>query len=94
MGGCCTGQERRVVPGALHTACTIEMASLASQYDVAVIDEVQVCAEFLSGSLAPWIARSAEPLPQKVADQDQGLAASLCVSHDICQLATGQMICI
>ncbi len=31
-----------MVPGAGHTACTIEMANLGSRIDVAVIDEIQV----------------------------------------------------
>jgi hypothetical protein len=30
------------VPFATHTACTIEIANLTVDYDVAVIDEVQV----------------------------------------------------
>ena len=30
------------MPGAQHSACTIEMANLATEYEVAVIDEVQV----------------------------------------------------
>ena len=30
------------VPFATHTACTIEIASLDVDYDVAVIDEIQV----------------------------------------------------
>ena len=29
--------------GALHTSCTIEMVNLQKRYDVAVIDEIQVC---------------------------------------------------
>ena len=37
-----TGQERREVPGALHTACTVEMVSLTHRVDVAVLDEVQM----------------------------------------------------
>ena len=36
------GQERLEVPGAAHTACTIEMANLGARVDVAVIDEIQV----------------------------------------------------
>ena len=36
------GQERLEVPGAVHTACTIEMANLGARVDVAVIDEIQV----------------------------------------------------
>ncbi|PSC71656.1 ATP-dependent RNA helicase mitochondrial [Micractinium conductrix] len=37
-----TGQERREVPGAHHTACTVEMVSMQRRVDVAVIDEVQM----------------------------------------------------
>lgn len=37
------GQEKREVPGARHTACTVEMAGLTEEYDVAVIDEIQAC---------------------------------------------------
>ena len=38
----CVGQERKEVPGACHTACTVEMTNLKRRWDVAVIDEVQV----------------------------------------------------
>ena len=31
-----------MVPGAQHTSCTVEMASLSQEVDVAVIDEIQV----------------------------------------------------
>ncbi|WPT13716.1 ATP-dependent RNA helicase SUV3L [Picochlorum sp. SENEW3] len=37
-----TGQERREVPGARHTACTVEMMNLEKLVDVAVIDEIQL----------------------------------------------------
>ena len=37
-----TGQERREVPGAAHTACTVEMASARREVEVAVVDEVQL----------------------------------------------------
>ena len=36
------GQEKQIVPGAQHTACTIEMVSTTQQVDVAVIDEIQM----------------------------------------------------
>jgi ATP-dependent RNA helicase SUPV3L1/SUV3 len=36
-----TGQEVMRVPGSGHVACTVEMASLGSHADVAVIDEIQ-----------------------------------------------------
>ena len=35
-----TGQERQIHFDATHMSCTIEMADLNTQYDVAVIDEV------------------------------------------------------
>lgn len=37
-----TGQEKREVPGATHISCTLEMVSLNREYDVAVIDEIQM----------------------------------------------------
>jgi ATP-dependent RNA helicase SUPV3L1/SUV3 len=37
-----TGQEIREAPGAAHTSCTIEMCSLTSSVDVAVVDEIQM----------------------------------------------------
>lgn len=36
------GQERRMLPGANHTSCTIEMLNTGRRVDVAVIDEIQV----------------------------------------------------
>ena len=36
------GQERREVPGAEHTACTVEMVNMSRRVDVAVIDEIQL----------------------------------------------------
>lgn len=36
------GQERKLVPGAEHTSCTVEVMSLHKEVDVAVIDEIQV----------------------------------------------------
>jgi ATP-dependent RNA helicase SUPV3L1/SUV3 len=44
-----TGQERRDVPGALHTACTVEMASLVHRVDVAIIDEIQMIGDKTRG---------------------------------------------
>lgn len=38
-----TGQEREEVDGAKHKAVTVEMADVTSDYDCAVIDEIQVC---------------------------------------------------
>jgi ATP-dependent RNA helicase SUPV3L1/SUV3 len=37
-----TGQERVSVPGAVHVACTTEMASTQNMVELAVIDEIQV----------------------------------------------------
>ena len=37
-----TGEERVLVPGARHTACTVEMMNPALEVDVAVIDEIQM----------------------------------------------------
>ncbi|MBF0273057.1 MAG: hypothetical protein HQL98_13490 [Magnetococcales bacterium] len=37
-----TGEERVMVPGARHTACTIEMLPLGNHYEVCVIDEAQM----------------------------------------------------
>ena len=37
-----TGQEQQEVPGARHTACTVEMINLEKRVDVAVIDEIQL----------------------------------------------------
>ena len=37
-----TGQEKQLHHDATHLACTIEMADLNSQYDCAVIDEIQL----------------------------------------------------
>ncbi|KAJ7532359.1 hypothetical protein O6H91_13G000500 [Diphasiastrum complanatum] len=38
----CTGQEKREVPFASHLACTVEMAHLGKQWEVAIVDEVQM----------------------------------------------------
>jgi len=37
-----TGEERQVIPGAKHTACTIEMMNPIQAVDVAIIDEIQM----------------------------------------------------
>eukprot|EP00904_Undaria_pinnatifida_P008122 jgi/Undpi1/443/HiC_scaffold_1.g00439.m1 len=49
-----TGQERREVPFASHVSCTIEMASTTNEYEVAVIDEIQMLADEQRG--ASWTA--------------------------------------
>lgn len=38
-----TGQEREEVEGARHKSVTVEMADVSSDYDCAIIDEIQVC---------------------------------------------------
>lgn len=38
-----TGQERDEIDGAKHISATVEMADVASNYDCAIIDEIQVC---------------------------------------------------
>lgn len=38
-----TGQEREEVEGAKHKAVTVEMADVASNFDCAIIDEIQAC---------------------------------------------------
>ena len=38
-----TGQERQVIEGARHAACTIEMINTTKHWDCAVLDEIQVC---------------------------------------------------
>ncbi|KAK3040549.1 hypothetical protein RJ639_028995 [Escallonia herrerae] len=38
-----TGQEREEIEGAKHKAVTVEMADVNSEYDCAVIDEIQAC---------------------------------------------------
>ena len=37
-----TGQEKRELPGSTHVACTLEMVNLNEDYDVAVVDEIQM----------------------------------------------------
>lgn len=45
-----TGQERIEVPGAMVTSATVEMANVLVDYDVAVIDEVQMMGQRDRGS--------------------------------------------
>ncbi len=49
-----TGQEKREVPGATHTSCTLEMVSLQKHYDVVVIDEIQMIADRERGYAWTW----------------------------------------
>eukprot|EP00887_Chlorella_sp_A99_P007765 scaffold20.g7765.t1 len=44
-----TGQERKEVPGARHTACTVEMVSTSRPVEVGVIDEIQLAADASRG---------------------------------------------
>lgn len=37
-----TGEERQLIPGATHTACTVEMMNPNHAVDVAIIDEIQM----------------------------------------------------
>ncbi|MEZ0232219.1 MAG: helicase-related protein [Methylophilaceae bacterium] len=37
-----TGEERDIIPGAQHTACTVEMMHSGREVDVAIIDEIQM----------------------------------------------------
>ena len=39
-----TGQERSDVDFATHVSCTVEMVKLDKEYDVAVVDEIQMIA--------------------------------------------------
>lgn len=49
-----TGEERQFIPGARHTACTVEMMNPNLQVDVAVIDEIQMLQDEERGSA--WTA--------------------------------------
>jgi ATP-dependent RNA helicase SUPV3L1/SUV3 len=40
-----TGQERREIAFSTHAAATVEMVNLAKEYDVVVIDEIQMISE-------------------------------------------------
>jgi ATP-dependent RNA helicase SUPV3L1/SUV3 len=44
-----TGEEEFIVEGAKHLCCTVEKAKLGKQYDVAVIDEVQLASDSQRG---------------------------------------------
>ncbi|MGI6239017.1 MAG: helicase-related protein [Christensenellales bacterium] len=48
-----TGEEEIRVPGARITSCTVEKLALDAQYDVAVVDEVQLMADSQRG--AAWV---------------------------------------
>jgi ATP-dependent RNA helicase SUPV3L1/SUV3 len=40
-----TGQERKLLPGSTHTSSTVEMVNINRNYDVAVVDEIQMIAD-------------------------------------------------
>ncbi len=44
-----TGEEQEIVPGAMHTASTVEMANLQVYYETAVIDEAQMITDSQRG---------------------------------------------
>lgn len=44
-----TGQEKREIPFATHGAATVEMASVVDDFDVVVIDEIQMIADLERG---------------------------------------------
>ena len=45
-----TGQERRTIPGATHISSTVEMVNVDREFDVAVVDEIQMIADKDRGS--------------------------------------------
>lgn len=45
----CTGQEKREVDFSTHISCTVEMIQINRDYDVAVIDEIQMIANTQRG---------------------------------------------
>jgi ATP-dependent RNA helicase SUPV3L1/SUV3 len=47
-----TGQERREIPFSTHASATVEMANLTQEYDVVVIDEIQMISDVARG--AAW----------------------------------------
>eukprot|EP00978_Attheya_sp_CCMP212_P015637 scaffold40295_cov46-Attheya_sp.AAC.5 len=44
-----TGQEKRVIPFATHSAATVEMTMMQEEYEVVVIDEIQMIADHHRG---------------------------------------------
>lgn len=44
-----TGQEKIVVPFSTHLSCTLEMVNTSRQYDVAVVDEIQMIGDMDRG---------------------------------------------
>lgn len=47
-----TGQERRAIPFSTHASATVEMCSVDEEYDVVVVDEIQMIADAARG--AAW----------------------------------------
>lgn len=47
-----TGQERQEIPFSTHSSATVEMCSVDSEYDVVVMDEIQMIADQSRG--AAW----------------------------------------
>lgn len=47
-----TGQERRDIPFSTHASATVEMCSIEEEYDVVVLDEIQMIADAARG--AAW----------------------------------------
>ncbi|MGL4773630.1 MAG: SUV3 family DEAD/DEAH box RNA helicase [Clostridium sp.] len=45
-----TGEEEIITPGATHTSCTVEKLNLKHEYEVAVIDEIQMIGDAQRGS--------------------------------------------
>ncbi|GJD09206.1 ATP-dependent RNA helicase SUV3L, mitochondrial [Galdieria sulphuraria] len=44
-----TGEEKKIIPFASHIACTIEMLSTEEEYEVAVLDEIQMIGDAQRG---------------------------------------------
>jgi len=44
-----TGQEAREVPFSTHVACTVELADINRDYDVVVLDEIQMLCDSFRG---------------------------------------------
>ena len=40
-----TGQEKKLIPGSTHISSTVEMVNIHRQYDVVVVDEIQMIAD-------------------------------------------------
>ena len=47
-----TGQEKRLIPFATHLSCTVETVPIDTDFDVAVIDEIQMIGDAQRG--ASW----------------------------------------